>query len=295
MTNRHKRIERGLKSTLIGILVNIVLALTKGIAGYLGNSYALIADAIESASDVISSTIVWSGLKVASIPRDENHPYGHGKAEPLAAVIVSIALFIAAITIAIQSIREIITPHHSPAAFTLIVLLGVVLVKELLFRFIIKIGEEEHSTAVKTDAWHHRSDAITSSAAFIGILIALIGGESYASADDYAALFASFIIIFNAYRLFKPAIDEIMDTAPSPEIENEVRDVAGAVPGVVGLDKCFVRKMGLDYYVDLHVVVDGDMSVRDGHEIGHQVRDIICRSNPKIADVLIHIEPHSFQ
>ncbi|NUN09242.1 MAG: cation transporter [Ignavibacteriaceae bacterium] len=294
MHKPHKRIERGLKSTLFGIFVNAALALVKGVTGYLGNSYALIADAIESASDVFSSTIVWGGLKVASIPRDHNHPYGHGKAEPLAAIVVSIALFAAAFSIAIHSVVEIITPHHSPAPYTLIVLGVVIVVKEILFRYIIKIGEEVHSTAVKTDAWHHRSDAITSAAAFIGISIALIGGEKYASADDYAALFASVIILYNAFKLFKPALDEIMDIAPSPEIEKSVRAIAGAVEGVIELDKCFVRKMGLEYYVDLHVVVNGDVSVREGHEIGHKVKDSICSSNSKIVDVLVHIEPHTF-
>lgn len=293
MSKIQKRIERGLKSTLIGIFVNASLAIIKGVTGYLGNSYALVADAIESASDVFSSTIVYGGLKVAAIPRDENHPYGHGKAEPLAAIVVSISLFAAAVSIAVHSVAEIITPHHSPASFTLLVLGCVIIVKEVLFRYINKIGEEEHSTAVKTDAWHHRSDAITSLAAFVGISIALIGGEKYASADDYAALFASVIIFYNAYKLFRPALDEIMDIAPSPEIEQSVREIAGAVKGVIGLDKCFVRKMGLDYFVDLHVIVDGNMSVYDGHEIGHKVKDMICESNPKITDVLVHLEPHN--
>jgi len=281
----------GVRTTLVGVLANMALAATKGVAGVVGNSYALIADAIESTSDIASSLIVLSGIKIASKPADVDHPYGHGKAEPIAAAVVSIALMAAAIVIAAESVREIFLPHHAPAPFTLIVLVGVVLVKESLFRYAFSAGESSHSTAVKTDAWHHRSDAITSMAAFIGISVALIGGQGYESSDDYAALFASGIIAFNGYRLFVPALREIMDAAPPVEIEKGVRVSAAAVQGVVSLDKCLVRKMGLEYYVDLHVVVDGAISVSRGHEIAHDVKHAIRGSNPRISDVLIHIEP----
>jgi cation diffusion facilitator family transporter len=200
--------EKGIRSAVLGIVVNAGLAVIKGVAGYFGNSYALVADAIESSSDVVSSMIVVSGLRIAAKPRDHNHPYGHGKAEPIAAMVVALSLFGAALTIITQSIHEIITPHHAPASFTLAVLVVVVITKESLFRFVFRVAEDVHSTAVRTDAWHHRSDAITSAAAFIGITIALIGGEGFESADDWAALFASAIIIYNAYTLFRPALDE---------------------------------------------------------------------------------------
>lgn len=283
--------EQGIKTTIIGIVVSIILAAIKGIAGVLGNSYALIADAIESTSDVFTSIIVLAGLKIASKPADETHPYGHGKAEPFAGIVVAGALFLAAIVIIIQSLHEIITPHHAPAPFTLIVLVVVVIIKETLFRFIIKVGNSVNSVAVKNDAWHHRSDAITSGAAFIGITIALIGGKGYEQADDYAALCASAIIIFNAYRLFKPALFEIMDTAPSPEIIQKVIDSSLQVDGVVAIDKCFARKMGFQYYIDMHVIVDGNISVHTGHEISHRVKDNLLDAFQNISDVLIHIEP----
>lgn len=286
--------QKGIRSTIIGIIVNTALALVKGVAGFFGNSYALIADAIESASDVVSSLIVVSGLRIAQKPRDENHPYGHGKAEPIAAMVVALSLAGAAVTIVVQSIHEIITPHHAPAPFTLIVLVIVVLTKESLFRFVFTVAEDVQSTAVKTDAWHHRSDAITSAAAFVGILIALIGGKGYESADDWAALFASVIIVYNAFHLFVPALNEVMDAAPSPTIEERVRKVAGSVDGVLSLDKCYVRKMGLDFFVDLHVVVNGGLTVREGHLIGHNVKDAVCASDPRIVDVLIHVEPDTF-
>jgi cation diffusion facilitator family transporter len=282
---------RGVRSTLVGIALNLILALVKGAAGYLGNSYALIADAIESLSDVFSSMVVYVGLRIAMKPPDENHPYGHGKAEPMAAMAVSIALFAAALLITVESIREIITPHHAPAPFTLWVLAGVVAAKEILFRYVFKVGEEVESMAVKTDAWHHRSDAITSALAFVGISIALIGGRGFEPADDWAALGAAGIIIFNAYRLLRPAIYELSDAAPAAEIEAQVRRVAATVPGVTSLDRCYVRKMGFDYYVDLHVKVDGDLSVREGHRIAHEVQDAVRHAYPRIAKVLVHIEP----
>jgi cation diffusion facilitator family transporter len=286
-------VKAGLRSTLVGVLVNALLAATKAIAGIAGNSYALIADAVESTADIATSLVVISGIKIASFPADRDHPYGHGKAEPLAAMVVSVALCTAAVGIAIQSIREIAIPHHAPAPFTLIVLVFVVITKELLYRFVFRTGELVQSIAVRSDAWHHRSDAITSAAAFVGILIALVGGPGYENADDWAALFASGIIAVNGIRLLLPAIGEIMDAAPDPMIEQEVRKAAGRVEGVRDLDKCFVRKMGFEYYVDLHVVVDGETSVRIGHKIGHDVRDAIRKEIPSIADVLVHIEPHS--
>lgn len=293
MNNKNSKnsTQKGIHTTLVGIIVSILLAIVKGVAGVLGNSYALIADAIESTADVFTSIIVLTGLKIASKPADTNHPYGHGKAEPIAGLVVATALFIAAVIIIIQSIHEIITPHHAPAPFTLIVLVAVVITKELLFRFVIKVGETLDSVSVKNDAWHHRSDAITSGAAFIGISIALIGGKGYEQADDYAALFASIIIIINAFRLFKPAFYEIMDTAPPMYILDEIKIAASKVDGVVGIDKCFVRKMGLEFFVDIHVIVDRNLPVHTGHLIGHNVKDELMKFNPKISDVLVHIEP----
>lgn len=283
--------EACLRTTVIGIVVNALLAATKGIAGVVGNSYALIADAIESTSDIATSLVVYGGLRIASIPPDEDHPYGHGKAEPLAAMVVSFALFTAAMAIIIQSSREIITPHYTPAWYTLLVLVVVVIVKETLFQKVNRVGTEEGSTAVKSDAWHHRSDAITSGACAIGIAIALFGGKGYESADDWAALLASGIIILNAIRLFKPALAEVMDASPGAEIENRVRDIALQVEGVSALDVCNARKMGLDYYVDLHVLVKGSKSVRDGHKIAHDVKDAVKKDLPRVRDILIHIEP----
>ncbi|HSR18060.1 MAG TPA: cation diffusion facilitator family transporter [Ignavibacteriaceae bacterium] len=284
--------KTGMKSTAVGILFSFLLVIIKGAAGFFGNSYALIADAIESSSDILTSIIVLIGLKIATKPPDEDHPYGHGKAEPIAGMVVSISLFIAAAVISYQSIREIIIPHHAPEPFTLWVLVIVVIIKESLFRYVFSVGSTVGSIAVRNDAWHHRSDAITSLAVFIGISIALIGGKGYEEADDWAALVASCIIIFNASRMLKPAVMEIMDAAPSTDIKERIINIAREVDGVIYIDKCFVRKMGFEFFVDIHIIVDGNITVHDGHLISHKVKDKLKKEIPRIEDVLIHIEPN---
>jgi cation diffusion facilitator family transporter len=284
-------LQTGSRVALFGMIVNVIFAAAKILGGLLGNAYVLIADGIESALDIAGSFVIWGGLKVAARPPDETHPYGHGKAEPIAAVIVAFGVLAAAAGLAIQSVREILTPHHGPAPFTLGILIVVIVVKEILFRYVNRIGRHVESTAVQTDAWHHRSDALTSAAAFIGISVALIGGEGWQSADDWAALFACAVIGANGMRLLGPALHEIMDTAPRGEIVDSVKAAARSVPGVIEIEKCFIRKMGLSFYVDLHVLVNGDISVREGHRIAHQVKRAIQLAEARIANVLVHVEP----
>ena len=271
--------------------VNVVLASAKMAAGLFGHSHALVADAVESFSDIFSSVIVWRGLVVAAEPADEDHPYGHGKAEPIAAAIVSAMLLGAALWIAIRSVHEIVEPHQAPAPFTLAVLLVVIVVKEILFRFVSGEGEAVDSSVVRTDAWHHRSDAITSVAAGIGITVALVGGKGYESADDVAAIAAAAVIAWNGWRLLRPALDELMDTSPNPEIIGQIRQIAGATSGVADVEKCIVRKVGYQYFVDMHVEVDSQMTVENSHRIGHEVKNRVRKEIPSVRDVLIHIEP----
>jgi cation diffusion facilitator family transporter len=234
---------------------------------------------------------VWSGLRIATRPPDRSHPYGHGKAESMAAVLVSALLLGAAAMIAVQSVGEIRTPHHAPAWYTLPVLVGVVAVKETMFRVMRRAGRGLHSTALQADAWHHRSDALTSVAAFVGITVALIGGEGYEPADDWAALAACAVIAFNGMRLLRPALDEVMDAAIPEETQREIRAVAGAEAGVVDVEKLRVRKSGLGLLMDIHVEVDPEITVREGHAIGHRVADRLKASRLPILDVVVHVEP----
>lgn len=284
-------VETGVRIAKLALFINALLAIGKIATGLLGNSYVLVADGIESTADIFSSVVVWGGLRVSVLPADENHPFGHGKAEPVAGIIVSMILLAAALLIAVQSVHEILTPHHPPAWYTLPVLVVVVLVKETLFRAAFRAGRSLESTALKSDAWHHRSDALTSAAAFVGISIALIGGKGYEGADDWAALLACGVISWNGLRLLRSALNELMDASVSPEVVAQVRELAAAVEGVTAIDKCRIRKSGLHLALDIHVVVDGDLTVRHGHEIAHRVKDCLLASQHRINDVTVHVEP----
>lgn len=281
----------GIRASLGGVVVSVVLGAIKVLAGILGHSYALLADGVESMLDVVSGIVVAGSLKIAAQPPDERYPFGYGKIEPAAALVIATGLLATAVGIAIQSVREIRVPHHAPAPFTLVVLLLVVASKETLFRYLVRKGESISSNAMQTDAWHHRSDSLTSLAAFVGITVALAMGKGYESADDWAALFAAGVIAFNGVRLLQTSWREIMDVSLPDHIVENIRDIARHVEGVAGIDMCRVRKTGLAMWVDIHVEVPGDMSVRDGHTISHRVKDALLTSNHNIMDVVVHIEP----
>lgn len=290
MTNE----QTAIKATYFSIVGNICLAFIKGLAGFFGNSYALIADAIESATDILSSFLVLFGIKYSNKPPDENHPYGHGKAEPLITFLVVGFLITSATIIAIESIINIRTPHELPKSWTLYVLGAIILWKEYSFRLVMKRSVEANSSSLKADAWHHRSDAITSVAAFLGITIALILGKGYEAADDWAALCASGFIIYNSYLIFRPALGEIMDENLYDDLIAEIRTVSLQVEGVVDTEKCFIRKAGMKYHVDLHAIVNSQITVKEGHDISHLLKDTLRLKIPELGHVLIHIEPSHY-
>jgi cation diffusion facilitator family transporter len=283
---------RVIRSAQVGVLVNALLASIKLAAGLLGNTYALVADAVESTADILASLVVWGGIRVAIRDPDEEYPFGYGKAESVAAVIVSFMLLAAAVGIAFEAVREIRTPHKTPAPWTLIVLVGVLFTKYVLFRKVSAIGEEAGSTAARADAWHHLSDAITSAAAFIGISIALWGGEGWEQADDWAALFASAVIFYNGLLLMRPALHDLMDKMPGVEIIAAVRAAAENVPNVRAVEKLSARKAGLVYYVDIHVQADPSMSLHDAHQVSGAVKSAIRAHVPRVSGVLVHMEPY---
>lgn len=283
--------QEAIKAAYLSIFGNAALAIIKGLTGVFGNSYALIADAIESTTDVFSSLLVLFGIKYSTKPADENHPYGHGKLEPLITFAVVGFLVVSATIIAYESIENIQTPHEVPEKYTLVVLGAIILIKEIFYRVISRKGKKTNSTSLSADAWHHRSDAITSLMAFIGISIAIYMGKGYETADDWAALVASAIIIFNAYLIFRPALGEILDEHLYEDLVEVIREKAKQVKGVKDTEKCFVRKTGMTYHVDLHLIVDGEITVREGHDIAHRLKDLLLKELPEIADVLIHVEP----
>lgn len=288
----HPDVQRGIRSAQIGMLINVVLAVTKLVAGLVGNAYALVADAVESTADIFSSLIVWGGLRVAGKAPDDEFPFGYGKAEALAAAVVALMLLGAALGIAIESILEIRTPHHTPAAWTLGVLVAVMIIKWILSQRVKTVGSEIGSSAVQADAWHHMSDVLTSAAAFIGISIALIGGKGWEAADDWAALLASSIIAFNGASMLRPALNDLMDRMPGQDVVEPVRKAAESVEGVLATEKLAVRKTGMTYRVILHVQTDPTLPIRDAHVVGGKVKSAIRTAVPQVASVLVHLEPY---
>lgn len=288
MTNE----QTAVKATYFSIVSNASLAIIKGLAGFFGNSYALTADAIESTTDIFSSFLVLFGIKYSNRPADDNHPYGHGRAEPLITFIVVGFLITSATIIAYESIDNIRTPHEMPKSWTLIVLGAIIIWKEFSFRLVMKRSIETNSSSLKADAWHHRSDAITSIAAFVGISIALILGKGYESADDWAALFASGFIFYNSYLIFRPALGEIMDEHLYEDLVGDIRKISHQVEGIVDTEKCFIRKAGMKYHVDLHAIVNANITVKEGHLLSHKLKDTLRQEIPELGHVLIHIEPN---
>ena len=284
--------QTAIKATYFSIIGNTCLAIIKGLAGFFGNSYALIADAIESTTDIFASFLVLFGIKYSNRPADKNHPYGHGRAEPLITFLVVGFLITSATIIAYESIINIGTPHQLPKPWTLIVLAAIIIWKEYSFRIVMKRSIQTNSSSLRADAWHHRSDAITSVAAFLGISIALILGNGYESADDWAALFASGFILYNSYLIFRPALGEIMDEHLYDDLIEQIRMVSIQVDGIIDTEKCFIRKAGMQYHVDLHATVDSNITVKEGHDLAHKLKDTLREEIPELGHVLIHVEPN---
>jgi cation diffusion facilitator family transporter len=288
--------HRGIRAAQLGVVINALLAAVKLGAGVVGNTYALVADAVESTADILGSLIVWGGLRLAAQPADDNHPYGHGKAEALAAAVVSLMLIGAALGIAVQAVREIRTPHLTPAPWTLAVLAGVMIAKWMLSRWVKAVATESGSTAVQADAAHHLSDAITSAAAFLGISIAIIGaryagGSGWESADDWAALAASAVIAYNGVSMLGGAVNDLMDRMPGPEIVEPIRRAANGVPGVLATERLAVRRSGTTYRVTIHVQADPLMPLQEAHILSGMVKGAIRAAVPRVASVLVHMEP----
>jgi cation diffusion facilitator family transporter len=280
------------RTVTFSIFGNFALAAIKFLAGIFGNSYALIADGIESTVDIFSSILVLLGLKYAARPADDNHPYGHGKAEPLVTFAVVAFLIVSAVIIAWQAIHNIRTPHTLPSSWTLIVLGAIILWKEVSYQVVMNRAKRLKSSSLKAEAWHHRSDAITSIAAFVGISVAIFGGKGFEVADDYAALMACGFILYNCYGIFRPALSEVMDEDNHDELTQKIRNIAVQVDGVEGTEKCFIRKAGMKYHVDLHATVKGDLTVTEGHQISHDLKDRLRKELKELGHVLIHIEPN---
>lgn len=277
---------------ILGIFANIFLATVKFLGWIFGNSYALIADAIESATDIIGSAIVFLWVRHAQKPADENHPYGHGKTEPMAGLAVSILLIFALIEIASGAIARIRNPEIGiPALWTLWILLAVVILKWGLFIRGYVIGKNLQSTAVIGDAFHHLSDAITTGIALIGTLLALFAGPSFSSAADWSALVASWFMGYNVYHIGWPAIRELLDERHDFDLELAIRELILKNPDIEHISLCLVRKSWFDRIVELHLLVNGEKTVREWHLTAHRIENQIKHEYPNVIHVSTHIEP----
>lgn len=291
MSDEAGRVEPGLRLARAGLITNALLAVGKGLAGVVGNSFALVADSVESIGDILGSLVVWSGLRVSVQRPDREHPYGHGKAEPIAAAVVGVMLLLAGAGIIVQSVRGILSPHPPPEAWTLLVLVGVIVIKEGFFRRVLQVAAETNSDVMRADAWHHRSDAISSLAAFIGIGASVVIGPQLWWADEAAASVAGVLIIINGLSVMRPALHDLMDGALDADLLARVREVAESVSGVHSTEKLFARRVGSRIWIDLHVQADAQMSLYDAHELGHRVTHEIRASIPLVENVLVHMEP----
>ncbi len=284
-----ERAETGARLVLGGVALNLALAAVKFAGGVLGSTYALVADGVESLVDAGASVLVWAGFRYAAKPPDADHPHGHGKAEPLAALAVALVTLAAAGWIAVHATREILTPHRGPHWGTLPLLALVVAVKWAYSRRLSRAAGD--GVALGAEAWHHAADALTSAAAFVGITVALVGGPDYAAADDWAALAACLVIALNGVAILRRALGQVMDAASSPETHAAVRACAAAVPGVLGVDKCRVRRSGLAHLVEIEIEVEPELSVRLGHVLAHQVQDALLAAGLAVTHVVVHVEP----
>ncbi len=279
------------RAALLGLFVNLALGIVKLIGGIVSGSFALIADAVNSIGDVVSTVVVLIGLRIAQWPPDEEHPYGHTRAEGIAASNVALLVIISALFIAWESIQRFTQFHGIPPAWTLWIAGANVLIKEALFRYNTIVGKRTGSTALLANAWDHRSDALCSLAALVGLAVLRIGGEAFAWADELASLVIAGVIAWSGMKLFRSSASELLDVQADSHFVDAIRSSAKSVPGVEDVETLWVRKSGIEFFVDIHIEVDQERSVADGHRIGHLVKSKLLSEFVNLRDVLVHVEP----
>jgi len=287
-----RSLRTGQGSAVNGILINGALGAAKLVAGLLGHSYALVADACESFADVAGSCVTLYGLRKAAEPPDPKHPSGHGRAETLAAMVTALALVTIGALIFSHALQSIGEPRRAPNPLTLLILVPVIFVKERMFHWMLARGKAIGSTAVVSDAWHQRSDVVTSVAALAGIVIAWIGGPAWNHADSWAAMLASVWLMGTGLWLLGPTLHELMEGSVDPALLEFIRETSQDCEGIRGVDKVWVRKLGMRLMVDMHVIVDPNISVKEGHDLAHAVKARLQHELPQVRDVMVHVEPY---
>lgn len=280
------------RAAMLGLGVNLVLGAAKLAGGVLGNSFALLADAVNSIGDCVSTVVVLVALRIARRPPDQEHPYGHSRAEGVAASNVALLMILSALGIGWEALQRMGSVHAAPPLWTLFIAGANVVIKEGLYQYHASVGRRTGSAAILANAWDHRSDAMCALAVLLGLAANRWGGLRFTWADEVASLVVVAAIVWSGMRLFRQSGSELMDVQAPPELVAEIRRQAAAVPGVLDVEKLWVRKSGLEYFADLHLQVDPNMTVADGHRIGHAVKDRLVASFPALRDVLVHLEPH---
>jgi cation diffusion facilitator family transporter len=275
----------------VGLVINLGLGLTKLIGGILGDSFALISDSINSLGDVFGTVVVLVAVRIAQQPADQEHPYGHTRAEAIAASTVAVLIIMSALGIGWEAIQRMSLVHTLPETWTLWIAGGNVVIKEWLYRYKRRVAKRTGSRAMLANAWDHRSDAFCALAVLIGLAVVRWGNGSYMWADELAALVVVAAILFSSFRLYRDSASELMDVQADEGLVEQVRTMASTIPGVRGVEKLWVRKSGLEYFVDIHIEVDPDLTVAEGHRIGHIVKARLTGCFASIRDVLVHLEP----
>ena len=279
------------RAAWLGLIVNLALGIVKFLAGVFGHSFALIADAVNSLADFITSVIVLLALRVAQRPADEEHPYGHTRAEGIAASNVALIVVISALLVGWEAIERITGSHQTPARWTLWIAGANMVIKEGLYQYKVRVGQKTGSASIIANAWDHRSDALCSLAVLIGLLVVRVGGPGFNWADEAASLVIVTGIVWSGLRLFFSSASELMDVQADSGFVEQIRQTALAVAGVENVETLWVRKSGLEYFADIHIEVDQHMTVAEGHRIGHEVKDRLVEKFASLRDVLVHLEP----
>ncbi len=287
MVQREKKARQVL---VISLLSNVFLSLLKLIAGFLAKSQAVVADAVHSLSDVLSTVIALIGIKWSNKPADDDHHYGHTRIEAIASKFVAIVLIITALGLMLEAIRSLRNPvMQPPGAAAIVAAVISIVVKEIMFKYVYRVGKSLNSIALVSDAWHNRSDAFSSIGALSGVLLSRYGG--YLWADSAAGLIVSILVLKVGFDIYKKSIQQLVDTAPDQKVMQEIRQICLSTEGVVEVDDMKARVVGPYIHLDLQIAVNPDITVKSGHDIAEKVEKNISNKVPNAHEIMVHVNP----
>lgn len=276
---------------ILSILASTVLASGNVTIGLLAGSTSVVATGLEFVGDVLASTVVLAGMLMAAKPADLDHPYGHGRFETLAGLVVGMILAGGGAGICFRSLQEVSKVHAPPSAYASFALVGAILVRSVMSTIKFRVGRRIQSSSLVADAWNDAVDILSATAALVALGLTLSNPARFLAADHYGGFVVGLVVILTGLRVMRDASRDLMDTMPDGRSLDEIRAVVLRVHGVVGVEKCFARRTGLQHHVDIHLEVDPNLTVWESHDIATQVRRYLCEQLEWIADVLVHVEP----